>query len=153
MTDNNGTIETGPVLSPMKPYIVEAAYDWILDNGCRPHIGVATYFEGVQVPDGYADEDDIIILNLDPNAVHGFMFNETNITFSARFNGQSFNIVVPYESIYMIYPIEIGKASMIWPIPDKETYIQMMEPDLLTPEKHSIPPRPPRGKPNLKIVK
>ena len=37
-------------LTPTKPYLIRAFYEWIMDNDLTPHLMVDAEAEGVQVP-------------------------------------------------------------------------------------------------------
>ena len=37
-------------MTPSKPYVVRAIYDWIVDNNCTPHVLIDAAAEGVVVP-------------------------------------------------------------------------------------------------------
>ena len=39
-------------MTSSRPYLVRALYEWILDNGCTPHVVVDALLEGVEVPAG-----------------------------------------------------------------------------------------------------
>ena len=86
-------------MTPKKPYLLRAMYDWILDNQFTPHIVVDTTFPEVQVPPGYAQEDKIT-LNLAPRAVTGFAMNNEALEFKASFGGRLIAFIYPYGSDY-----------------------------------------------------
>ena len=50
-------------MTPSKPYVVRAIYDWIVDNNCTPHVLIDAAAEGVVVPEDYVT-DGQIVLNL-----------------------------------------------------------------------------------------
>ena len=37
-------------MTPNRPYLLRAFFDWIVDNECTPHIVVDAGFANVQVP-------------------------------------------------------------------------------------------------------
>ena len=55
-------------MTPSKPYVVRAIYDWIVDNNCTPHVLIDAHSEGVMVPLDYVTEGQIV-LNISPTAV------------------------------------------------------------------------------------
>mgnify|MGYP005700141457 FL=1 len=55
-------------MTPSKPYVVRAIYDWIVDNNCTPHVLIDAAAEGVVVPGDYVT-DGQIVLNVSPTAV------------------------------------------------------------------------------------
>ena len=57
-----------PQLSPRRPYLLRAFYEWLLDNQLTPHLVVDVTLPDVQVPMEYA-RDGQIVLNIAPRAV------------------------------------------------------------------------------------
>ena len=55
-------------MSPRRPHLLRAHYDWILENELTPHLVVDVNVVGVQVPMEYA-HDGQIVLNISPFAV------------------------------------------------------------------------------------
>ena len=55
-------------LTPRRPYLLRAFYEWLLDNQLTPHLVVDVTLPGVQVPMEYA-RDGQIVLNIAPRAV------------------------------------------------------------------------------------
>ena len=55
-------------MTPLKPYLVRALHEWIIDNGLTPYLLVDTNYDGVEVPKSYIS-DDRIILNTHPDAI------------------------------------------------------------------------------------
>lgn len=55
-------------LTPRRPYLLRAFYEWLLDNQLTPHPVVDVTLPGVQVPMEYA-RDGQIVLNIAPRAV------------------------------------------------------------------------------------
>ena len=108
-----------------------------MDNDCTPHLLVDVDQEGVDVPQSYVT-DDQIVLNISPNAVVGLEMGNDLILFNGRVGGVATDIVVPIGAILGIYARENGQG-MVFDAPE--------EPD--------HPPEPPggRGRPSLKVVK
>jgi len=90
---------------PIKPYMLQACYDWICDGGLTPQLLVDTSLTGVQVPTEYV-EDNLIILNISPTAVRELDLMGEPISFSARFGGHFRNIIVPLDAVQVIYARE-----------------------------------------------
>ncbi|MGS9154866.1 ClpXP protease specificity-enhancing factor SspB, partial [Salmonella enterica subsp. enterica serovar Infantis] len=55
-------------LTPRRPYLFRAFYEWLLDNQLTPHLGVDVMLPGVHVPMEYA-RDGQIVLNIAQRAV------------------------------------------------------------------------------------
>ncbi len=98
-------------MKPLKPYLVRALYDWIVDNGLTPYLLVDAMYEGVEVPASYIS-DDKIVLNAHPDAIQDWFSDNDAISFSARFSGRSENIYVPINAILAAYAKENGKGMM-----------------------------------------
>ena len=108
-----------------------------MDNDCTPHLLVDVDFEGVDVPQTYVT-DGQIVLNISPSAVVGLEMGNDLILFNGRFGGVATDIVVPIKAILGIYARENGQG-MVFDSSD--------EPD-------DPPDRPVgRSRPSLKVVK
>ena len=98
-------------MTPNRPYLLRALYEWIGDNDMTPHILVDAGFPGVDVPE-QAVQKGKVILNIDPAAVRELNLGNEWLTFSARFSGRSSNVVVPVEAVLAIYAKENGQGMM-----------------------------------------
>ena len=98
-------------MTPNRPYLLRALYEWIGDNGMTPHILVDAGAPGVDVPD-QAIQKGKVILNIDEAAVRELNLGNEWLTFSARFSGRSFNVTVPVEAVLAIYSKENGQGMM-----------------------------------------
>ena len=151
--------------SPLQPYLLIAYYEWILDNEWTPQILVDTSHPQVDVPMQFAN-DGKIVLNIAPTAVANFELNHDFVSFNARFSGQSLGLYIPTSSIIAIYARENDQGIMF----SANMYSdETTEPELapIKDENGSEtdgngaggdgpddePPKPPKGKPNLKVVK
>lgn len=101
-----------------RPYLVRALYQWLLDNDCTPHLLVNALLPGVEVPTRHV-VDGKIVLNLAPRAVRDLLLADTEITFSARFGGQSMNLRIPMAAVVGIYAQENG-AGMTFSVDDPD---------------------------------
>jgi stringent starvation protein B len=128
-------------LTSIRPYLIRAFYDWILDNQLTPHLLVDATVNGVIVPPRYV-KDGKIVLNVAPSAVRALKMDNDLVAFSARFGGAPFDISVPVRAVEAIYSRENGKG-MVFP-PDEE-----VGPD----DNLDPPPAEPPKRPTLKIVK
>lgn len=130
-------------MTSSRPYLIRALYQWIVDNGVTPYILVDAGYDGVNVPDQYI-QDNKIVLNIAPMAVRSLTLGDQEITFNARFGGQSTDIYVPTDAVLAIYARENGQGMMF------------------TDEPGTGPDSPPDGpgsdddpsdKPKLRVVK
>jgi len=92
-------------MTPTRPYLLRALYEWIVDNGCTPHLLVEAQGDDVRVPRQYV-ENGVIVLNVSPSAVKGLTLGNERITFSARFGGTPYAIDVPVSAVQAIYARE-----------------------------------------------
>jgi len=124
-------------VTPSRPYIVRAIYEWIVDNGCTPHLLVEATAEDVEVPSEYVT-DGQIVLNVSPTAVVSLQMTNEAVSFNGRFGGQPVDVFVPINAILGIYARENGQGMVFDAAEDPDP----------TP-----PPPPERTRPALKIVK
>lgn len=96
-------------MARLRPYLVRAVYDWVVDHQLTPYILVDAEFEGVEVPGEYV-ENGKIVLNVSPMAVRNFQIENTFLGFEASFSGQAWQIFVPTEAILAMYCRENGQG-------------------------------------------
>ena len=96
-------------MTPKRPYLLRALYEWILDNAMTPQLLVDTSVAGIVVPVNYIEKGRMI-LNIQPDAVRDLVLGNEQITFSARFGGKSFQLIVPLNSVLAVYARENGKG-------------------------------------------
>ncbi|QRN05048.1 ClpXP protease specificity-enhancing factor [Legionella sp. MW5194] len=114
-------------MTPNKPYLIRAIYDWIVDNNLTPYILVNADYPGVQVPVAHVNNGRIV-LNISPQACRGLHLENDRIVFTARFSGQTVQIFVVPAAVIAIYAKENGRGM--------EFGVETSEP----------PPPPPVGK-------
>lgn len=96
---------------PMKAYVVEAYYKWIVDSGYTPYLIVDTTVDYVEVPAEYI-RDNQIVLNMAPQAIRDLTFNCSYLSFRAQFSGVTHIIYVPMIAVLSIYAKENGEGKM-----------------------------------------
>ena len=92
-------------MTPRRPYLFRAMYDWIVDNERTPYIVVNTSIYGVIVPNEYIQNNQIV-LNIAPQSIGQYIATNEKIEFNARFAGNPYHIVVPMAAIEAIYARE-----------------------------------------------
>jgi stringent starvation protein B len=132
-------------MTPNRPYLIRALYDWILDNQMAPHLLVNAGHPGAQVPAGFV-QDGRIVLNISPTAVRGLVLGNERIAFNARFGGVSMEVAVPPAAVLGIYARENGRGMVFG---DDEVESDETQ----APDDDPNPPTPPRERPVLKVVK
>ena len=128
-------------LTPNRPYLIRAIYEWICDNGLTPHLLVDAHFPGVSVPQDCV-QDGHITLNVAPRAVAQLLLDNEGISFSARFSGIPQQISVPPLAVLAVYARENGQGMAFDPTPPPE-------PEPPKSDKSS----PEVSRPRLKIIK
>jgi stringent starvation protein B len=92
-----------------RPYLVRAYHEWIVDNGCTPYLVVNAFADGVEVPQSYVSNGQII-LNIAPRTVRNFSMDNERISFNTRFSGLATDIDVPIDAVMGIYAHENGQG-------------------------------------------
>jgi stringent starvation protein B len=132
-------------LLPKRPYLFRAFYDWIIDNELTPQIVVNATQHGVNVPQEYI-KDGQIILNIAPHAVGQFVMNNDAIEFNARFNGIMQSIYIPMAAIEALYARENNDGLGFPP----ESYYEQQN---IKPAVEKEPSTQSKPKPAFKVVK
>ena len=130
-------------MTPSKPYVIRAIYDWIVDNNCTPHLLVDAESKGVEVPQDYVT-DGQIVLNVSPSAVVNLQLSNESVSFSGRFGGVPVDIIVPVDGVIGIYARENGQGMIF----DEESDLDF---DPEPPE--TDPTTPSSDRPSLRLVK
>lgn len=98
-------------MTPNRPYLLQAYYDWLMDNELTPHVVVDAYVPGTQVPQQYV-KDGQIVLNITSSAVDNLQIGREYIEFNARFGGVPQQVVLPMAAIVAIYARENGAGTV-----------------------------------------
>ncbi len=96
-------------MTSSRPYLVRAMYEWIVDNKCTPYVLVDAHASGVQVPQHYV-ENGQIVLNIAPGAVASMELGNELMRFNARFGGVPTDVLVPIAAIRGLYARENGRG-------------------------------------------
>jgi stringent starvation protein B len=96
-------------MTPSRPYLLRALYDWIVDNGMTPYVLVNAEDEQVVVPRQFV-EGGKIVLNINPSAVQNLELGNGYVEMDARFSGSPMHVTVPVMSVLAIYARENGKG-------------------------------------------
>lgn len=158
-------------LSPRRPYLLRAFYEWLLDNQLTPHLVVDVTLPGVNVPMEYA-RDGQIVLNIAPRAVGNLELANDEVRFNARFGGVPRQVYVPLAAVLAIYARENGAGTMFEPeaaydeeaislndddsgMAENETVMSVIDGDKPDHEDDSPDDDPPPrgGRPSLRVVK
>lgn len=130
-------------MTPSKPYLVRAIYEWIVDNNLTPYIGVDVEIPNTVVPKEYI-QDGRIVLDISPTATNNLIISNDSLECSARFSGISYNLYIPITAIMIIYAQENDRGMAF---PPEEFATESFEED----EQTSID-TPKKSKPQLKLL-
>ncbi|MFZ2554777.1 ClpXP protease specificity-enhancing factor [Psychrobacter sp. BF1] len=137
-------------ITPTRPYMVRAIYQWIEDNDLTPYLMVDATAENVQIPVGHV-QDGRIVLNIASRATGNMSMENDYVHFSARFGGVSQEIWVPVKAILGIYAKE-NSQGMFFDPNEYDNYQPAEEvPAATTHAKLAAPKRP--NKAGLKVLK
>ncbi|MDR1012347.1 MAG: ClpXP protease specificity-enhancing factor [Coxiellaceae bacterium] len=93
----------------MKPYLIRAIHEWIVDNDNTSYITVDTTISAVKVPNQYIKNNNIT-LDISSTATQKLFINNEAVSFVARFSGIIYEIYVPISAIVAIYSAENGQG-------------------------------------------
>lgn len=99
----------GVVMLSVKPYMLKAIHQWILDNDWTPYLLVNTQVKSVQVPSEHI-RDNRIVLNIAPQSIRGFQMDNDAVSFEARFSGRAQVVWVPIAAVEALYAKENGEG-------------------------------------------
>ncbi|OGT06037.1 MAG: ClpXP protease specificity-enhancing factor [Gammaproteobacteria bacterium GWF2_41_13] len=107
-------------MTPNKPYLLRAIYEWLVDNDCTPFLLVNAERRGVLVPRQFVNREGQIILNLKPDAIRQLKIANYAISFSASFSGNVESIHIPMSAILALYAKENGEGMSFEEDPDDD---------------------------------
>ncbi len=124
-------------MTSLKPYLIRAVYEWIVDNDLTPHLLVNAENNKGNLPVNYI-EDGKIVLNMRPQAIEALSLGNEFIEFNAKFSGKPMQIAASVNAVMAIYAKENGKGLVF----DQENS-----------DGDEPPEKPTPNKPSLRIVK
>jgi stringent starvation protein B len=98
-------------MSPNRPYIIRALYEWITDNQLTPHVLINAKVDGVEVPERSIQQGKVV-LNIDPGAVENLELGNDWLHFNTRFAGVQEEIRIPVDAVIAVYARENGQGMM-----------------------------------------
>ncbi|HEX7342142.1 MAG TPA: ClpXP protease specificity-enhancing factor [Rhodanobacteraceae bacterium] len=145
-------------MTPNRPYLLRAIYDWIVDNHLTPYVLVDATAEGVRVPPQTVRNGQVV-LNLAMQAVADLDLGNDWINCKTRFSGVSHVVSFPVTAVQAIYAQENGQGMMFAeeghdgvpppaPSPGDGPVSGEGNPPEAVPDKATK-----RGAPHLKVVK
>lgn len=139
-------------ITPTRPYMVRALYQWIEDNALTPYLMVDATAPHVQVPTEHV-QDGRIVLNIASRATGNMSMENDFVHFSARFGGVSQEIWVPLPAILGIYAKE-NQQGMFFDPNEYDNYKPEEDSAAPTAKSPTATPKPKRdNKAGLKVLK
>ncbi|MGM8884690.1 ClpXP protease specificity-enhancing factor [Psychrobacter sp. 1U2] len=139
-------------ITPTRPYMIRAIYQWIEDNALTPYLMVDATAENVQIPTEHV-QDGRIVLNIASRATGNMSMENDYIHFSARFGGVSQEIWVPLQAVLGIYAKE-NSQGMFFDPNEYDNYEPEEEANAVSNKPKAAAPRPKRdNKAGLKVLK
>ena len=160
-----------------RPYLARALYQWLLDNDQTPHVVVDAKQPGVEVPEQFVQNGQIV-LNIAPQAVEELFMENDAISFSARFGGKPMRVMVPIDALIALYARENGVGMVFGHEPvmpgheaeeadaeggaesgeaasEERPSLSSVEDtgDEASSDDESDPKAPPKGRPSLRVIK
>ncbi len=128
-------------LLPLRPYLVRAIIDWVVDNSQTPHVVLDCSIDGVDAPSERAQKGKLV-LNVSANATRNLAIGNDWLTVDCRFGGRPVHVRAPLGAVVGVYAKESGVGMAF----EAESPAE--------PEQPGRPPgeRKPSG-PTLKLVK
>lgn len=94
-------------MKPIRPYLVRALIDWIVDNDHTPYIVVDCEAEGVDLPAEYA-VDGKLVLNVSASATRNLFVGDDEVRVDCRFRGRPVHVAAPIGAVVAVYAKESG---------------------------------------------
>lgn len=138
-------------MTPSRPYLLRALYEWILDNDMTPHVVVNATYKDVIVPKEHV-ENGQIILSIAPESIHGLEMKNEYISFAAKFGGVSRDIYLPIMSITAVYSEENRKGMVFADEVYDEDEHEIESSSTKPPKTGDKSSKGKGGRPKLKIV-
>lgn len=139
-------------ITPTRPYMVRALYQWIEDNALTPYLMVDATAKNVQIPTEHV-QDGRIVLNIASRATGNMSMENDYIHFNARFGGVSQEIWIPLPAVMGIYAKE-NSQGMFFDPSEYDNY-DPEEDSLATSKKSTSTETKPKrdNKAGLKVLK
>jgi len=133
-------------MNSMRPYLLRAVYEWIVDNNLTPQLVIDALAPGVEIPRQHVQEGKITF-NISPTAVRDLNLGNDWVSFSARFSGAAMSVLVPVSAVLVVYARENEQGMVFQP----EENPPETPPPAGQKSPEAVPPK--RGKPTLTRVK
>ena len=124
-------------MTSSRPYLIRALYEWVVDNGKTPMLVVR---ESAEAGGGAAARrDEFTVYNVAPEAVRDLAIDDESVRFHARFGGVFRHVACDIRQVCRVFC--------------RETGVGVDFPDLEPEPEDGGEAAPPRGRPQLRVVK
>ena len=113
-------------MTPNRPYLLRALYEWITDNGLTPQVLIDAEVDGVDVPH-QAIQKGKVVLNIAAGATEQLQLGNETIVFKARFSGKPYPISIPMNAVIAIYARENGQGMMFAMDDSQQTSVEGLD--------------------------
>lgn len=138
-------------LTPTRPYMIRAFYEWLEDNALTPYLLVDATQDNLVIPTEHVQNGQIV-LNIASQATGNMNIDNNYINFNARFGGVSKEIWIPMPAVLALFAKE--NQSIAMPFDPNEYDNFTPEDDEPTHSNVTKTTKPKReNKPGLKILK
>lgn len=132
----------------IKPYIIRAYWEWIVDNNEIPMIRIVRKFTPTTVfPDGL--DPDTVTLDVSIESCPNFEIDNDFIHMKTRFGGTSWKLKIDIGAVVAIFSHEGTRGTVLPVFISDGVDLSDAKPE----SSDQSPPPPTRGKPTLRIVK
>lgn len=139
-------------MTPVKPYLVRAIFEWCADQGFTPYLTVRVDAH-TRVPKEHVKNGEIT-LNIGAEATHQLQMGNEEITFHARFSGAAYAVAVPVGAITAIFARENGQGMAFEPSsPSERIDSRDTESENLHSPSGTVGPSPDKKRPTLTRIK
>lgn len=94
---------------PLRPYLFDAYYNWIIQSDMTPHLVVDMTVPGIEAPLEYA-QDNEIVFDLSPDFVDSLVLKSDGLSFRAYFEEGEREVFLPFASLVSLYAAESGRG-------------------------------------------
>lgn len=97
------------IFKSFTPYHFYALYNWMIDNGFKPHVYIKNT-ETTLLP-ATLQSQEVVLFNIHPDSISTLTVDDDGISFSARFNQKEFTVYSKLQDCLAIIAREIDFAA------------------------------------------
>lgn len=96
-------------MTGLRPYLIQAVIDWVVDNDCTPHAAIDCTVPGTEGVADYAT-DGKLVLNLSAKATRNLRIDDHAMRLDCRFRGRAVHVDVPIGAVFCVFARETGQG-------------------------------------------